>query len=57
MNQMNNEVTIKQNIVQRPFEARLISDELRARVIYFQKLLNKKRSKSTVEKINKNKNH
>jgi hypothetical protein len=44
------EATIKYHQVLRPFEARVISDELRARVEKFQKLLKEKRVKS--KKVN-----
>lgn len=46
---MNKEVIIKQGTVTRPFEARIVSEELRERVQFFQKLLTQK-SKSIVIK-------
>lgn len=56
---MNPQTKISEGLVTRPFEARLISDELRAKVIYFQKYLNLKRNKAkiAVGKIAKSKNH
>lgn len=48
---MNKEDIIKEGIVTRPFEVRIISDELRARVLYFQNLLHEKR----IENQSKNK--
>lgn len=51
---MNKEIIIREGLVTRPFEAKLISDELRARVKYFQKLLSQKRNnKSKISKITK----
>lgn len=43
---MNREVILRESPVTRPFEARLISNELRSKVIYFQKLLTEKRLNS-----------
>lgn len=43
---MNNETIIRECVVQRPFEARIISNELRDRVQYFKNLLNQKRVKA-----------
>lgn len=48
---MNKEQIIQQGKVLRPFEARIVSDELRDRVIYFQNLLNQKRFYSKIRKI------
>lgn len=47
MNQ-SDEIIVRESIVKRPFEARLISDELRAKVKYFQELLEQKRNKSKI---------
>lgn len=46
MNLTNSETILRQGIVVRPFEARVVSDELRARVQHFQNLLHKKRVKN-----------
>lgn len=48
---MNKDSIINEGLVKRPFEATIISDELRARVQYFQKLLNQKRKLRATRKI------
>lgn len=48
---MDREAIIKQGLVVRPFEARLIDDELRAKVEYFKKLLTQKRQKKLFRKL------
>lgn len=53
---MNKEaIIIRQGLVIKPFEARLASEELKARVKFFQKILNQSRNKSKLRicKINK----
>lgn len=50
MNQIDKEFILKQGRVLRPFEARIISDELRDRVQKFQKLLQEKRVKTKLFK-------
>lgn len=47
---INEELILRQGQVVRPFEARLISEELRARVEYFKLLLEKKSVKSRLSK-------
>lgn len=47
---MDRETTIKQDLIVRPFEARLVDDKLRAKVEYFQKLLAQKREKKLFRK-------
>lgn len=50
---MNGKIIQREGQVTRPFEARLISNELRVRVLYFQKLLREKslRTKSISKKF------
>lgn len=55
---MNKENIIREGIITRPFEVRAVSDELRARVLYFQNLLQEKRIKNQsknrkIRRINK----
>lgn len=56
---MNTETIIRQGLVTRPFEARLASEELRAKVKYFQKILSLKHNKSKpkIGRITKKINH
>lgn len=48
---MNEEVILKEGLVKKPFEARLADEDLKARVQYFQKLLNLKHKNKTVKRI------
>lgn len=48
---MDIEIIIRQGSVVRPFEARPASAELRARVLYFQRILNQKRKSKLIKKF------
>lgn len=49
---MNSDIIVRESLVVRPFEARTVSNELKARVLHFQKLLSKqKRIKTKSLKI------
>lgn len=47
---MDIEFIISENKIVRPFESRVISEQLRAKVKYFQKLLAQKRNRKSYEK-------
>lgn len=52
---MNREIILKEGQVKRPFEARIISNELRARVEFFRNLLKNKNLKPRLSRKIKHK--
>ena len=50
---MNREIITREGLVKKPFEARVIDEDLRNRVIFFKKLLSQKRALKVNNKVSK----